>query len=59
MKAVLAGHDASGKLNPWVTDGTSAGTSELGIAGVASTAAATPTFSDRRKFRYPVTKQQR
>jgi hypothetical protein len=35
-KAVLAGHDASGKLNLWVTDGTSAGTSELGIAGVAS-----------------------
>jgi hypothetical protein len=35
-KAVLAGHDASGKLNLWVTDGTSAGTSELGITGVAS-----------------------
>src|SRR5262249_55676845 len=32
-RALFAGTDASGDVNAWVTDGTSAGTSELTIAG--------------------------
>ena len=35
-KAVFAGSDASQKYNLWVTDGTSAGTSELTVAGADS-----------------------
>jgi ELWxxDGT repeat protein len=31
--ALFAGADASGKNNLWVTDGTTAGTSELNVAG--------------------------
>src|SRR5580704_17073298 len=34
--ALFAGKDASGKINLWVTDGTSAGTSELTAAGASS-----------------------
>jgi ELWxxDGT repeat protein len=32
-KALFEGEDASGHVNLWVTDGTSAGTSELTVAG--------------------------
>jgi hypothetical protein len=35
-RAVFRGTDASGHLNLWVTDGTSAGTSELTVAGAYS-----------------------
>jgi hypothetical protein len=35
-KAVFEGEDAIGKVNLWVTDGTSAGTSELSVAGANS-----------------------
>ncbi len=34
--ALFAGKDASGKINLWVTDGTSAGTSEVMAAGAGS-----------------------
>ncbi len=34
--ALFAGEDASGNINLWVTDGTSAGTSELTAAGASS-----------------------
>ncbi len=34
--ALFAGEDAAGKINLWVTDGTSAGTSELTAAGASS-----------------------
>jgi len=32
-KAFFAGSDATGQVNPWVTDGTPAGTSELASGG--------------------------
>src|SRR5438445_583700 len=35
-RAVFSGKDASGGFNLWVTDGTSAGTSELTVAGAYS-----------------------
>jgi ELWxxDGT repeat protein len=33
-KVLFSGRDAAGNFNPWVTDGTSAGTSEVTVAGL-------------------------
>ena len=35
-KLLFEGWDSSGRLNPWITDGTSAGTQELVVAGAYS-----------------------
>jgi ELWxxDGT repeat protein len=43
-KAVFAGFDLTGQLNPWVTDGTPAGTSELAMGGLFA-GVATPDFT--------------